>query len=108
MYDYMIEHTDPEYVFFQMDVYWTVVAKAAPVEYFKRYPGRFTLLHIKDYREVGQSGMVGFDAIFNNFGIAGTKYFIVEMESSSYGDILRSCRESIDYLKAVKIVKASY
>lgn len=64
--------------------------------------------HIKDYREVGQSGMVGFDAIFNNFGIAGTKYFVVEMESSSYGDIFRSCRESIDYLKAVKIVKASY
>lgn len=108
MYDYMIEHTDPEYVFFQMDVYWTVIGKAAPVEYFKRYPGRFTLLHIKDYREVGQSGMVGFDAIFNNFGIAGTKYYIVEMESSSYGDIFRSCRESIDYLKAVKIVKASY
>ena len=24
MYDYMIEHTNPEYVFFQMDVYWVV------------------------------------------------------------------------------------
>lgn len=108
MYDYLLEHTDPEYVFFQMDLYWTVVGKAAPVEYFKRYPGRFTLLHVKDYREVGQSGMVGFDAIFNNVGIAGTKYFIVEIESSSYGDILRSCRESVGYLKDAKIVKASY
>ena len=108
MYDFMLENTDPAYVFFQMDVYWAVVGKAAPVEYFKKYPGRFTLLHIKDLREVGQSGMVGFDAIFNNFGIAGTKGYIVEMEASSYDDILRTCRESVDYLKAAKFVKASY
>ena len=108
MYDYMLAHTDPEFVFFQMDVYWAVVGKAAPVEYFKKYPGRFTLLHIKDLREVGQSGMVGFDAIFNNFGLAGTKAYIVEMEGSSYGDILRTCRESADYLKKAKFVKASY
>lgn len=108
MYDYMIEHTDPEYVFFQMDVYWTVVGKAAPVDYFRKYPGRFSLLHIKDFREIGQSGMVGFDAIFNNLEVAGTKYYIVEIESSSYGDILRTCRESIDYLKAAKFVKVSY
>lgn len=107
MYDYMLQHTDPEFVFFQMDVYWTVIGKAAPVEYFKKYPGRFTLLHIKDLREVGQSGMVGFDAIFNSFGIAGTKDYIVEIEASSYGDILRSCQVSADYLKAAKFVGAS-
>ena len=108
MYDYMLQHTDPGLVFFQMDVYWAVVGKGAPVEYFKKYPGRFTLLHIKDLREVGQSGMVGFDAIFNNFDVAGTKDYIVEMEGSSYGDILRTCRESADYLKKAKFVKASY
>ncbi|KAA6319167.1 Inosose dehydratase, partial [termite gut metagenome] len=66
MYDYMLEHTDPQYVFFQMDVYWAVRSGNSPVEYFNKYPGRFTLLHIKDQKELGQSGMVGFDAIFNN------------------------------------------
>ena len=64
MIDYMIENTDPQYVFFEMDVYWTVMGKSSPVEYFKKYPGRFKLLHIKDHKEIGQSGMVGFDAIF--------------------------------------------
>ena len=44
MYDYMLQHTDPELVFFQMDVYWAVIGKASPVDYFKRYPGRFTML----------------------------------------------------------------
>lgn len=63
MLDYMLENTDPDKVLFEMDVYWTVMGKASPVDYFKKYPGRFRLLHIKDRREIGQSGMVGFDAI---------------------------------------------
>ena len=36
MYDYMIEHTNPEYVFFQMDVYWVVRGQNSPVDYFNK------------------------------------------------------------------------
>lgn len=104
-YDFMVQNTDPEYVFFQMDVYWADNARVSPVAYFKKYPGRFTCLHIKDVAEVGQSGKVGFDAIFNNFDISGTKDIVVEMEGSSYGDILRTCRESAEYLIAAPFVK---
>ena len=35
MYDYMLENTDPDLVFFEMDVYWTVRGQKAPVDYFK-------------------------------------------------------------------------
>lgn len=108
MLDYLIENTDPERVFFEMDVYWTVIGKASPVDYFNRYPGRFRLLHIKDLREVGQSGMVGFDAIFRNAAKAGVEHIVVEMEESSYGDDLRSVRESVDYLLEAPFVEASY
>lgn len=100
-YDFMVENTNPDYVFFEMDVYWAVYGRVSPVNYFKKYPGRFKVLHIKDYREVGQSGMVGFDAIFANAKLAGTKDIVVEMEGSTYGDILRTCQESVDYLKAL-------
>jgi len=108
MYDYMIENTDPQYVFFEMDVYWAVRGGASPVDYFCRYPGRFTLLHIKDWKEVGQSGMVGFDAIFKNIDKAGTKRIIVEAEGSSVGDIMKTCEISADYLIEAPFVKASY
>ena len=108
VYDYLLQHTDPAYVFFEMDVYWTVMAQQQPVEYFKKYPGRFTMLHIKDWREVGQSGMVGFDAIFGNAEVAGMKNYIVEMEGSSLGDIMETCRVSADYLKAADFVKPCY
>lgn len=108
MYDYMLENTDPDKVFFEMDVYWAVMGRACPVDYFKKYPGRFRLLHIKDHREVGQSGMVGFDAIFRNAETAGVENIIVEIEGSSYGDIVRSVRECCDYLLDAPFVKASY
>ena len=108
MYDYMLQHTDPELVFFQMDVYWAVIGKASPVDYFKRYPGRFKMLHIKDEWEVGQSGMVGFDAIFKNAGLAGLENFVVEIERYSYEDIRKSFVESADYLLNATFVKATY
>lgn len=108
MLDYMLENTDPDKVFFQMDVYWAVMGQASPVDYFNKYPGRFRLLHIKDRREVGQSGMVGYDAIFRNAETAGVENIIVEMEGSSYGDVLRSVRECIDYLLAATFVEPSY
>ena len=108
MLDYMIENTDPDKVLFEMDVYWAVMGKASPVDYFKKYPGRFKLLHIKDRREIGQSGMVGFDAIFANAATAGVENIIVEIEGSSYNDIVRSVRECIEYLREAPFVKASY
>ena len=80
MMDGYISNTKPENVFFEMDVYWAVIGGASPVEYFNKYPGRFEVLHIKDKYEIGQSGMVGFEAIFNNAARAGMKEYVVELE----------------------------
>lgn len=107
MYDYMLENTDPENVFFEMDVYWTVRGQQCPVDYFNKYKGRFTLLHIKDHCELGQSGMVGFDAIFNNLDAAGTKHVIVEVEQYNFAPE-ESVKKSLDYLTNNSFVKASY
>lgn len=107
MYDYMIEHTNPENVFFEMDVYWAVMGQVSPVDYFNKYAGRFKALHIKDHREIGQSGMVGFDAIFNNSKVAGLQYIFVELEETR-NDIYTGLQQSIDYLKKASFVKDSY
>jgi sugar phosphate isomerase/epimerase len=107
MLDYMIENTDPEYVFIEMDVYWVVIGDNSPVNYFRKYPGRFKVLHIKDHREVGQSGMVGFDAIFNNAETAGVKHIVVELEGAT-STIEEGLKTSIDYLLKAPFVKSSY
>lgn len=107
MYDYMLKNTDPAKVFFQMDVYWVVRGGQSPVDYFNAYPGRFEQLHIKDNKELGQSGMVGFDAIFNNIANSGAKYLIVEVEKYT-GTPFAGVKESYNYLTNADYVKASY
>ena len=91
-----------------MDVYWAVIGNASPVEYFRKYPGRFKMLHIKDETEIGQSGMVGFDAIFRNADVAGLENFVVEIERYSYEDIRQSFRESAEYLLNADFVAPTY
>ena len=107
MLEYMIENTDPENVFYELDVYWSVIGDKSPVELFNKYPGRFKLLHIKDHREVGQSGMVGFDAIFKNATMAGVENIVVEIEGCK-GTTMEGAKVSIDYLLNAPFVPAKY
>lgn len=46
--DLLLERVAPENMDFQMDVYWLVVGGADPLAYIRRYPTRFTMLHVKD------------------------------------------------------------
>lgn len=107
MYDYMLANTNPEYVFFQMDLYWVVRGQHSPVEYFKKYPGRFKMFHCKDDCEIGQSGMVGFDAIFKNADIAGVQDIVAEIEGYTM-PIEESVKVSLEYLLEAPFVKSSY
>ena len=66
------------------------------------------MLHIKDHLELGESGMVGFDAIYNNADVAGMKDFIVELEGYTNGDWKESIKMCADYLLKSDFVKESY
>ena len=64
VYDYLLELTDPEKVMFQLDLYWIAQGGKDCLDYFKKYPGRFYLYHIKDEKELGESGTMDFAAAF--------------------------------------------
>jgi len=49
--DILLDQTDPETVVFELDIFWMQAAGASPVEYLKKYPGRFRLMHVKDAAE---------------------------------------------------------
>ena len=50
MYDYMLEHTNPEYVFFQMDLYWVVADKTVLLIILINIPAasRYSMLRITE------------------------------------------------------------
>lgn len=106
-YDFLLENTDPELVFFQIDIYWIAEGGKDPIEYFEKYPGRFLMYHIKDEQEVGASGKLDFRPVFENADLAGMKYHIVEVEDYNYEPI-ESVKVSLEYLLNADYVEADY
>ena len=114
-WEYMIENTDPESVFFQMDVYWTTRGGKDPVEYLKKYPNRIQMLHIKDDLVIGESGKIDFEAIYNQFYKNGYKDFVVEQEmprgpkdetkEQRFARMWEGVAKSAAYLENAKFVK---
>jgi len=78
--DFLIANTDPEKVFFQLDVYWITVGGQDPVTYMKKYPDRIKLLHIKDDYVIGESGKIDYAPIFKQFYKNGGEDWFVELE----------------------------
>ncbi len=97
--DYMLEHTDPKFVNFQMDLYWVTKAGADPIAYFEKYPGRFKIWHVKDMDEQGRfapvgNGNIDFARILSKKELSGMKYYLVEQDKTFDG---------LEPLEAIKI-----
>jgi sugar phosphate isomerase/epimerase len=56
-YDILMAETDPSLVKFELDCGWAEVAGHSPLELFKIYPGRFRMLHIKDFASTGRTSV---------------------------------------------------
>jgi len=101
-YDFFLENTDPSLVKMEMDFCWITVAGADPLAYFNKYPGRFPMVHVKDWqghggtmadqatrmRDVGQ-GSIDWKHIFANSGPAGIKHYFVENDAAKGIDDVR-------------------
>ena len=85
IYDLMLRDTDPSKVYFEMDVYWTVMGQNDPVEYMQKHKDRIKVLHIKDRAVFGQSGMMNFEMIFKQMYANGIQDYFVELEKMPDG-----------------------
>lgn len=105
IYDGFLKNTDPSLVFFEMDVYWTVMGQQDPVEYMKTYKDRIHALHIKDKAVLGKSGMMNFRTIFNQAYRNNIQHFFVELEGMKGGTQFEGVKGCADYLLKAKFVK---
>lgn len=105
--DVLLEETDPEYVDFEIDLYWITKAGADPFDYFRRFPKRFPLVHVKDsggtpdhqMLEVGR-GKIDFAKLFAAGDQAGMKHYFVEHDNPA--EPLSSVRTSYRYLDSLE------
>ena len=107
-YDILIKNTDPELVCMQIDLYWMVYGGYDPLDYFKKYPGRFELWHVKDMlgdesresTEIG-NGKLDFKAFFKESQNAGLQYYFLEQEAFAM-DPIESITKSYNYLNSLE------
>jgi sugar phosphate isomerase/epimerase len=105
--DILLSETDPSLVDFEMDIYWVTFGGGDPLDYFKRYPHRFALAHVKDSAgppdnrmvDVGQ-GKIDFRAILAQSDKAGFKHYFVEHDQPA--DPIATIRNSYNYLRALR------
>lgn len=106
-YDILIENTDPELVTMQVDLYWMIYGGQKPESYFRKFPGRFKLWHVKDMMddpskestEVG-SGIIDFPSLFGMADQAGLEAAFVEQETFKI-DPVDSIGRSLQYLNTL-------
>ena len=85
-YDLLLENTDPKLVIFELDLAWITAAGKDPVAYFRKYPGRFEVWHMKDLSPEKQDatlgeGIIDFKPIMAEAKSAGMKYWFLEQDN---------------------------
>ncbi|MBM1106448.1 sugar phosphate isomerase/epimerase [Aurantibacter crassamenti] len=103
LYDVLMDNTDPDLVHMELDLGWVIVAKKDPLNYFKKYPGRFPLWHLKDMnmaeKESTEFGKGGLDIVsmLQNKKASGVKHIFIEQEEYA-STPLESMKENMTYL----------
>ena len=121
-YDYLLSATDAKLVAMELDLCWITVAGKDPIAYFNQNPGRFPLVHVKDYvndpnstssfsgatgpsvqfkghlADVGQ-GTIDWKTLFAHAGKAGIKHYFVENDDAKGFDDIKI---SYNYLNTLQ------
>lgn len=129
-YDIMLKNCDSKLLKMEMDIFWVTYAGKDPLPYWKKYPGRFPLLHIKDlskqyagtwtlYKDgrrvlegpsdsgpnpfvpVGQ-GRIDWPKIFSHVHQAGAQHIFVEQDKCDMSP-LKAMKISFEYLKNLRV-----
>jgi sugar phosphate isomerase/epimerase len=104
--EYLLENCNPKYVNFQMDLFWVSKVGVDPVVYFKKYPGRFKLWHVKDmdlegnFAPVG-SGTIDFTRILEQKSLSGMEYYYVEQDTTFHEKPIEAIKISHEGLKKI-------
>lgn len=122
-YDYLLASTDANLVKMEMDLGWISVAGQDPVAYFTGNPGRFPLVHVKDFKTLPHlalseiatynprkleeeamtapgSGIIDWKRIFAHSDQAGIQHYFLEHDSPK--DPFATLAEAYKYLSALR------
>lgn len=114
-FDLLMAETKPEFVTYEIDVFWVLHPGYDPAKLISKYPGRFDLMHVKDMKKgvkgdfTGKSdvnndvaagtGQMDWPAILSAAKRAGLKWYFIEDESD---DVVHHLPQSLQFLEKVQ------
>ncbi|WP_082096836.1 sugar phosphate isomerase/epimerase family protein [Demequina gelatinilytica] len=107
-FDILVEHTSPENVTFELDLYWATAAGEDARALVSEHRDRIALLHVKDMAEDGGittvgEGVIDFPSIFEAAG-PGIDFYVIERdpEDAPSFDPLGPSVAGLAYLRSVR------
>lgn len=104
-FDVLVGESDPELLFFELDVFWLKTGGEEPTAMIEKLAGRVKLLHLKDMQPDGNmtdvgSGVLDFPAMIAAGRAAGVEHFFVEHDVPPK-PYWPSVEASVGYLKTL-------
>ena len=109
-FDVLIEETDPRYVHFELDLFWSWRGATDPVDILDRIDGRVRQYHVKDLNQAGSfadlgDGLIDFARIFRAQEV---DEYIVERDDAGTAprvpaDALTTAEVGYDYLANLRL-----
>ena len=115
LFDLMMAETKPDFVRYEMDVFWIAHPGQDPVKVLQKYGKRFELLHVKDMKKgvkgdlsgksdvsndvVLGTGQMNWPAILRAAKRAGVKWYFIEDESPTAAEQIP---QSLNFLEQIK------
>lgn len=118
-YDILMAGTDPSLVKIELDCGWADLGGESPLALFKKYPGRFRMLHIKDFVAIGHpvvsmdqnrsvewtelgKGHINYRAILAAAPKAGVEHIFVEEEPPFVKfTAMEAAKANFEYLRSI-------
>lgn len=120
--DLIFDGTDPNLVFLEMDIFWTVAGRANPVELIQKHSGRYKMFHLKDMSTLtyfegegsnaaewmalfpklvsAGSGVMPIDEIVQTATAHGAEHFFIEHDFAP--DPIENIGSAARYLESLK------
>lgn len=106
LFDVIMDETDPYLVNMELDLGWVIIAKKNPLDYFKKYPGRFPLWHLKDMdivkkqsTEFGKGGL-NIPEMLAHQKDSGLEHIFIEQEEY-YSTPFESIQYNMQFMKTL-------
>jgi sugar phosphate isomerase/epimerase len=116
LFDLLVKECKPEFVTFEMDVFWVTSPGQDPVKLLAKYPDRWKLMHLKDMRKGARTGvytghapltddvplgtgMIDWPAVLSEAAKVGVQHYFIEDESPTS---VTAIPQSLKYLETLK------